>query len=110
MFIKGRATSVLQVLQTGRGKIGAGFRLCPAIAREHVMQIVDALSAWRLRGVLAIGVESRPLLEMEVGVERMGLVVCAGLNPIAAAEEAGFAAQNRAMAAMFEYRDLEPIG
>lgn len=110
VFIKGRATSVLQVLQTGRGKIGAGFRLCPAIAREHVMQIVDALSAWRLRGVLAIGVESRPLLEMEVGVERMGLVMCAGLNPIAAAEEAGFAAQNRAMAAMFEYRDLEPIG
>jgi len=74
------------------------------------MQIVDALSAWRLRGVLAIGVESRPLLEMEVGVERMGLVVCAGLNPIAAAEKPALRRRIGRWAAMFEYRDLEPIG
>jgi len=59
------------------------------------MQIVDALSAWRLRGVLAIGVESRPLLEMEVGVERMGPCRVRRPESIAAAEEAGFAAQNR---------------
>jgi hypothetical protein len=109
MFIKGKATSVQQALATGRGKIGAGFRLCPAIARDHVMRLVDAMAAWRLRGVVAIGQESRPLMEMEVGVDRMGLVICAGLNPIAAAEEAGYATVSRAMSGVFEYRDMETI-
>lgn len=110
VFIKGKATSVLQVVNTGRGKVGAGFRMCPAIAREHVMQLVDRLAAWRLHGVVAIGTESRPLMEMEVGVDRMGLVICAGLNPIAAAEEAGYSTVNRAMSGVFEYKDMQTIG
>ena len=110
VFIKGKATSVQQVVSAGRGKVGAGFRMAPAIAREHVMQLVDAMSAWRLRGVIAMGAESRPLMEMEVGVARMGLVICAGLNPIAAAEEAGYATVNRAMSSVFEYGDMETIG
>ncbi|MCE5238368.1 NrpR regulatory domain-containing protein [bacterium] len=110
VFIKGKATSVQQVVTTGRGKVGAGFRICPAIAREHVMRLVDAMSAWRLRGVAAIGAESRPLMETEVGVDRMGLVICAGLNPIAAAEEAGYSTVNRAMSGVFEYADMEAIG
>lgn len=109
VFIKGKATSVTQAIGQGRGKVGAGFRMCPAIARDHVMRLVDAMSAWRLRGVIAIGAESRPLMEMEVGVDRMGLVVCAGLNPIAAAEEAGFATTSRAMSSVFDYRSLEAL-
>lgn len=110
VFIKGKATSVQQVVSTGRGKVGAGFRMCPAIARDHVMQLVDRMSAWRLRGVIAIGAESRPLMEMEVGVDRMGLVICAGLNPIAAAEEAGYSTVNRAMSGVLEYKDMDTIG
>jgi repressor of nif and glnA expression len=109
VFIKGKATSVTQAIGQGRGKVGAGFRMCPAIARDHVMRLVDAMSAWHLRGVIAIGAESRPLMEMEVGVDRMGLVICAGLNPIAAAEEAGFATTSRAMSSVFDYRSLEAI-
>lgn len=106
VFIKGRATSVTPAVASGRGKIGAGFRLCPAIARDHVMRLVDAMAAWRLRGVIAIGAESRPLMEMEVGVDRIGVVICAGLNPIAAAEEAGFQTTSRAMSALIDYGRL----
>ncbi|MEN6400887.1 MAG: NrpR regulatory domain-containing protein [Armatimonadia bacterium] len=109
VFIKGKASSVGQAISTGRGKVGAGFRVCPALARDHVMRLVDAMAAWRLKGVIAIGAESRPLLEMDVGVDRMGFVICAGLNPIAAAEEAGFSTTSRAMSGVFEYKDLEAI-
>lgn len=109
VFIKGRATSTTAAVATGRGKVGAGLRMCPAIARDHVMRLVDSMSAWHLRGVIAIGAESRPLMEMEVGVGRMGLVICAGLNPIAAAEEAGFATTSRAMSSVFDYRSLEAL-
>lgn len=109
IFIQGKATSVTQAVAQGRGKVGAGFRMCPAIARDHVMRLVDEMSAWRLRGVIAIGAESRPLMEMEVGVDRMGLVICAGLNPIAAAEEAGFFTTSRAMSSVLDYRSLEAL-
>jgi repressor of nif and glnA expression len=109
VFIQGKVTSVNQAVGSGRGKVGAGFRMCPAIARDHVMRLVDAMAAWRLRGVIAIGAESRPLLEIEVGVDRMGLVICAGLNPIAAAQEAGFETTSRAMSSLLDYRVLEAL-
>jgi HTH-type transcriptional regulator, global nitrogen regulator NrpRI len=109
VFIKSHATSVSQAVSNGRGKVGAAFRTCPAIAREHVMRTVDAMTTWRLRGVIAVGAPSRPLLETEVGVERMGLVVCAGLNPVAAAEEAGIPTTSRPMATVFDYRDLQRL-
>lgn len=109
VFLKSHATSVTAATQTGYGKVGAAFRTCPAIARDHLMSLVDAMAAWRLRGVVAIGNPSRPLLETEVGVERMGLVVCAGLNPIAAVEEAGIHTTSFAMATMIDYSVLERI-
>ncbi len=109
VFIKSQATSVQQAVNTGKGKIGAAFRTCPGIARDHVMRLVDEMAAWRLRGVVAIGTESRSLMEIEVGVERMGIVVCAGLNPVAAAEEAGIPAVSHAMAAVIPYSALSSV-
>ncbi len=110
VFIRSRTSSVTQAVATGSGKIGAGFRTCPAAAREHIMRLVDDMAAWRLRGVLAIGAESRSLLEMQVDVGRVALVSCAGLNPVAVAEEAGVSTASHAMAMMLHYKDLEPIG
>jgi len=107
VFIKGRATSVGTVVSSGKGKIGAGFRTCPAVARDHVSQLVEQMSAWRIHGVIAVGAPSRPLLEVDVGVGRAALVVCAGLNPIAAAEEAGYETTSNPMATVFSYQDLE---
>jgi repressor of nif and glnA expression len=109
IFIKSRATSTTAAVTTGRGKIGAGARTCPAIARDEVMGLIDDMSAWRIRGVLAIGMESQPLMEMEVDVGRIAFAVCAGINPVAAAEEAGFSTTSHALAAVFNYEDLDVI-
>ncbi|NPV46270.1 MAG: DUF128 domain-containing protein [Armatimonadetes bacterium] len=109
MFIKSQATSVGQAATTGRGKVGAGFRTCPSVARAHVLRLLDDLSPWRLRGVVAVGNPGQSLLEMEVGIGRVGIVVCAGLNPVAAAEEAGIPTVSKALATVFEYTDLQPV-
>jgi HTH-type transcriptional regulator, global nitrogen regulator NrpRI len=108
-FIKSRATSVSQAATTGRGKVGAGFRTCPSVAREHVLRLLDDLAPWRLQGVVAVGAPGQSLLEMEVGLGRVGFVVCAGLNPVAAAEEAGITTTSKALATVFEYTDLRPV-
>jgi HTH-type transcriptional regulator, global nitrogen regulator NrpRI len=109
VFIRGRATSVGTAVSTGKGKIGAGFRTCPAVARDHVSRLVEQMSAWRIHGVIAVGAPSRPLLEAEVGVGRAALVVCAGLNPIAAAEEAGYETTSNPMATVLDYANLQQV-
>ena len=107
LFISSGETSVAKAAETGRGKVGAGFRTCPAEAREDVMRLVDQMGAWRIRGVIAVGAASQPLLEIPVDVGRVAFVVCAGLNPVAAAAEAGVRALNRPMAALLDYSQLQ---
>ncbi|NSW55441.1 MAG: DUF128 domain-containing protein [Armatimonadetes bacterium] len=109
VFIKGRATSAGEAVATGSGKVGAGLRTCPSAAREHVLSLIDEMAAWRLRGVIAAAGENQSLMELDIDVGRMAFVVAAGLNPVAAAEEAGFETQNQAMAVVFDYEALQPV-
>ena len=109
IFIKGGATSVAQSVAKGAGVVGAGFREFPAVARDHVIELVDRAARWGLHGVLAIGGPSQPLCEAQVGLGRCGMVVCAGLNAIAAIEEARIATRSHAMATICEYEQLTDI-
>jgi len=62
-----------------------------------------------LGGLVVLGQPSRPLLDIPVGPGRAGLVVAAGLNPLAAVEEAGIATGNRALARLYEFAALMPL-
>jgi len=109
IFIAGKLTSVVQAAETGSGKIGAGFRQVPAAARKRLDAILAALEKRGLGGVIAIGRPSQPLLEIPVGLDMMGLVVVAGLTPMAAAVESGIPAVNKAMQTLIDYAALKPI-
>jgi repressor of nif and glnA expression len=109
IFIKSGATSVVQAVSRGAGVVGAGFREFPAVAREHVAQLVDRAAHWGLHGVLAIGGPSQPLTEAPVGLGRCGMVVCAGLNAIAALEESRIITTSRAMASLCDFGRLTDI-
>jgi hypothetical protein len=41
-----------------------------------------------------------------VGVDKVGMLVVGGLNPIAAAEEAGIFTESKAMSTLYEYSRL----
>ncbi len=109
IFIKSGATSVTQAVTRGSGIVGAGFREFPAVARDHVMALVDRAERWGIRGVLAIGGPSQPLTEAPVDLGRCGMVVCAGLNAIAAIEEASIPTASRAMETVAPYDQLLDI-
>jgi repressor of nif and glnA expression len=57
-------------------------------------------------GILMIGNPNQQLLEMPVGIDKVGLVVVGGLNPIAAVEESGIATRSRAMSTLYDYENL----
>ncbi len=106
IFIKGRMTSVTQAARGACGKGGAGFRVIPAASRDRFIQITDEMARASIRGVAAIGQPSQSLLEITVPLDRVGVILYAGLNPGAAVEEAGIETINKAMTALVDFSDL----
>jgi repressor of nif and glnA expression len=55
-----------------------------------------------------IGKPNQPLLDIPVARGRTGIIVMAGLNPLAAVEEVGIKTTNWAMKTMLDFERLVP--
>ena len=106
VFIRARMTSVTDVVKKGEGKILANFREIPALCRPIAEKVVASLKEIGLGGLVVMGNTSEPVCEIPVELNRIGMVLLGGLNPVAAAEEAGIEAENYAMSTIMEYQDL----
>lgn len=109
VFIQGGMTSVTHAAVRGEGRVGAGFRTIPATAREHLQQMGETMRDRRLWGLGVVGRANCPLLEIPVPVDRIGIVIYGGMNPIAAVQEAGIPTENQAMKALVDYSELVPF-
>jgi repressor of nif and glnA expression len=105
-YIRARMTSVRRAASTGAGRILANFREMPAPARPVVGTIVADLKRSGISGVLLMGEASEPLCQMPVGLNKIGIVLLGGLNPVAAAEEAGIEADNISESGTVDFRQL----
>jgi repressor of nif and glnA expression len=106
VFIKARMTSVGETVSSGDGKILANYREIPALCHPVADNIVTKLREAGLGGLIVMGEPSQPVCEMPIALNRVGMVLMGGLNPVAAAEEQGIEAENLAMSTVMEYRDL----
>lgn len=109
VFIKGGMTRVKEAARTGTGIIGTSFREIPAAALAQAGNIIRKLEHLGMNGVLMMGVPGKPVLDIPVLPDRVGIVVAAGLNPIAAVEEAGICTENHAMATLYAFDKLRSI-
>jgi HTH-type transcriptional regulator, global nitrogen regulator NrpRI len=105
-FIMAKMTSVRSVLEKGEGKILANFREVPAPCKDLVIELVSKLNKARIGGILLIGAISEPICQVHVDLNKVGLVLTGGLNPIACAQEAGIQTENRGMATVMDYQEL----
>jgi len=106
IFIRGKMTAVGQAARQGNGKILANFREIPAICRPVTEEVLAGLRGAGLGGLLFMGDTSDPVYQIPMELNKIGMVIIGGLNPVAAAEEAGIEAENRAMSTLMEYRGL----
>ena len=106
VFIRARMTSVTEVAKKGDGKILANFREIPALCRPVAETVTAKLREVGLRGLIVMGNTSEPVCEIPVELNKIGVILLGGLNPVAAAEEAGIEVENHAMSTILEYRDL----
>lgn len=106
IFIKSKMTDVIGAVRKRTGKILASFREIPVVSIEKAMRVREQMQEKGIGGVLVIGNPNQPLLEMPVGLDRAGMIVVGGLNPIAALEEAGIPTVTKAMSTLYRYSDL----
>lgn len=106
VFIAAKMTSVAEVARNGDGKILANFREIPASSRPLVEGVVARLKEAGLGGVLVVGNASETVCEIPVELNRVGMVLLGGLNPVAAVAEAGIEIENHAMSTVVEYQKL----
>jgi len=109
VFIKSGRTSVTHAVTNGVGVVGASFREFPGVAHGHVLEVLEAVGPWGITSALAVGSASCPVFEADVPPGRCGLVIAAGLNPIAAVEESGIPTRSHAMTAMFSFEALTDV-
>ncbi len=109
VFIKSRMTDVMGAVGNHSGKILASFREIPVVSIEKATQLRETLSDKGIGGILIIGSPNQPLLEMPVGLDRAGMIIVGGLNPIAALEEAGIPTVTKAMSTLFNFSELIPF-
>jgi len=107
IFIRGRMTSVRRAAEHGEGKILSNFREIPVPALKLVNALTRDLRNAGIGGVLAVGEIGEPICQIPVDMNRVGMILYGGLNPVACAHETGIEVENRAMSTVMDYRELQ---
>jgi len=108
-YMRARMTTVNDAVRTGTGRILANFREIPALSRSLVEEVVAMLKKAGINGVYYLGRISEPVCQIAVGINRCGIILVGGLNPVAAAVESGFNVENIAESGMIEFKQLTSI-
>ncbi len=106
IFITSKMTSVGQAAGEGNGRILANFREIPALCQPTAEKVIADLKKAGLGGLIMMGEVSKAVCEIPVEVNKVGVILIGGLNPVAAAVESGIEVENHAMSAIMEYQDL----
>ena len=106
IYITSKMTSVGRAAGKGEGRILANFREIPAICQPITEKVVAGLKEANLNGLLMMGEVSKSACEVPVELNKVGMILTGGLNPVAAAVESGIEVDNRAMSAIMEYKNL----
>lgn len=105
-YIRAKMTSVSEAVSTGNGKILANFREISAPSRSIAQEVITSLKESGIGGVYALGNTSEPICQIAVGLNRVGMVLLGGLNPVAAAAETGIEIDNIAESGMIDFQQL----
>jgi len=106
-YIRSRMTSVNETAKTGNGRILANFRELPAPARSIVEEKITLLKEAGINGVCFLGNTSEPACQIPVGLNRIGMVLLGGLNPLAAAVEAAVEVDNIGESGLIDFEQLQ---
>ena len=106
ILIKSGATDVAGAVAGRNGRILASMREIPVASIREAEVLKEKMFHKGLGGSILFGKPNQPMLDVPVGIDKVGMLVVGGLNPIAAVEEAGISTESKAMSTLCEYSRL----
>jgi HTH-type transcriptional regulator, global nitrogen regulator NrpRI len=106
IFIRAKMTSVAGASADGNGEILANYREIPAICRPLAEEVSVKLKDIGLGGIFLLGNISETVCETPIDLNRVGVVLIGGFNPVAAAAESGIISESHAMSTVIDYNTL----
>ena len=107
VFIRGKMTDVSGAAKKGDGKVLGNFAEVPSQCRPLAEDMIAKLKEAGLGSLMQMGKPGESICEVPVDPNRVGVLLLGGLNPVAAAEEAGIEAENAAICSVVEYSRLK---
>lgn len=108
-YIRARMTRVRDAALTGNGRILANFREVPAPSKPLVEEMVSKLRNVGIGGVVVMGDASEPVCQISVGLNKVGVILLGGMNPVAVAEEMGVEGDNISNSGTIDFSRLVPF-
>lgn len=99
-------TSVLEMINSGSGKILASVREVPMAARNHLENLLSDLMDFEFKGILEVGEPNSDLLEMPVSRGHVGVAIIGGINSMAAVKEEAIDIRTSAISGLADISDL----
>jgi repressor of nif and glnA expression len=109
IFMASEMTSVLEAATSGNGKILASYHEIPVLSKMETEVITDKLKKFDIGNKVIIGNVNENICEIPVRSSKIGLVLYGGLNPVAAAEEAGIKVTCRSMGGVIHSQALRSV-
>ncbi|MCE5313244.1 MAG: NrpR regulatory domain-containing protein [Nitrospiraceae bacterium] len=109
VFIRSKMTDVAGAVKDGNGRVLASYREIPIVCLKQAKDLAKKMKEKGINGVLHIGEPNRPVFEVPVSTDKVGVVIVGGLNPVAMLEESGISTDSKAMSTLFEFSSLSPF-
>lgn len=102
MFISSTLTSVSDTTATGTGQILASYHEMPMLSRYQVETLMKNLHGSGLYRTFIIGNPNEKICDVPTRLNRAGMVLFSGLNPVAAAVESGLNVTCKTMSGLID--------
>ncbi len=99
-------TSVTDMINTGTGKILANLREVPMSARDKIEHVLDSLMGAGFSCILDVGEPNNDILGIQVGREKLGIVVIGGTNPMAYVQENGLEINTQELSILIDIDEM----
>jgi HTH-type transcriptional regulator, global nitrogen regulator NrpRI len=109
IFISKKMTRVLDAVDTGSGRLLANLREIPMSSVIEAQKILESAMSMGIVEITEIGEPGRSVLDAPVDSGKVGVVVYAGTNIMAAVEESGINVATYPISTIMDFKDLKKL-
>jgi len=104
-----KTTRVDEAVRRGNGFLLANLREIPVAAIDQAQELLDEAKGAGIDGLMRISEAGEPNMGCPVGAGKVGIVYCAGVNAVVAAEELGIEIRTMPISSIQDYRRMREL-